>query len=679
VTFDVFARRCGLAEAASREVAALDADAREVLVAFAAGVNAVLALDGPLPPDLALAGVTPDPWAPADCAAVFLVRHVVFANWQKKLWRGRLAAAIGADAVARLEAADPRAVPLIVPPPEVFRASLADVHELDAVLAAMAELAEPAAGSNAWALHGSRTASGLPLVAGDPHRALEVPGVYAQVHLACAEFDAIGLSFVGVPGIPHFGHTERVAWCVTNANGDYQDLYVEDLGADAVPARRVQVNVRDGAPVEIECFETERGPVIFGDPARGSAVVLRSTALVEPSTGLSVLAPMLAARDVDELDEVMRSWVDPVNSLVSADVDGNVSYRTVGRIPVRDPANAWGPVPGGAGEHDWRGMVPYDDLPRLRNPDDGLIITANQRIVGGDYPHFLGLDYARPDRAQRLHTRLAPLHDATVADMTAVHRDRYSLAADVWVPRLLEVVPTDSWEQVGINALAAWDRCMDPDAVGAAVYVVTRDATCRLLAHHPELAGVRVPLVDEPPGTFQPLELRLWALSTGLLAADDTTLLVDGQSWDSVLADALADAIGVLRTSLGDDPTDWQWGALHHAAPRHPLAVLHPEWHDRLDPPSVVVGGEWDTVMCAAHPAGHGFGVTSTSVARYVFDLADWDASAWIVPLGASGDATTPYFADQQQTWAAGELVPMRYSWAGIEATATATTVLRPA
>ncbi|MCJ7672991.1 MAG: penicillin acylase family protein, partial [Acidimicrobiia bacterium] len=514
VSFDVFARRCGIAEAASREVAALDAGAREVLVAFSAGVNAYLALGAPLPPDLALVGVTPDPWDAADCAAVFLVRHVVFANWQKKLWRGRLAAAIGADAVARLEGIDARAVPLIVPPPESIVPAAVDPHELDAVLTAMAELAEPAAGSNAWALHGSRTASGLPLVAGDPHRALEVPGVYAQVHLACPEFDAIGLSFVGVPGVPHFGHTGRVAWCVTNANGDYQDLYIEDLGADEVPARRVQVAVRGSAPVEIECFETEHGPVVFGDPARGPVVALRSTALVEPSSGLSVLLPMLTAPDVDALDEVMRAWVDPVNNLVTADIDGNIAYRTVGRIPVRHAANAWGPVPVATGEYDWRGVVAYDDLPRRRNPPEGLVVTANQRIVGDDYPHFLGLDYARPDRAQRLHARLAPLHDATVADMAAVHRDRYSLAADVWVPRLLALVVTDAWEQAGIDALGAWDRCMDPDSVGAAVYVVTRDATCRLLAHHPALANVRAPLVDEPPGTFQPLELRLWALST---------------------------------------------------------------------------------------------------------------------------------------------------------------------
>jgi penicillin amidase len=135
----------------------------------------------------------------------------------------------------------------------------------------------------------------------------------------------------------------------------------------------------------------------------------------------------------------------------------------------------------------------------------------------------------------------------------------------------------------------------------------------------------------------------------------------------------------VLRTRLGDDVDAWQWGALHLAAPRHPLSTLGAQHAARLDPPAAAMGGEWDTVMCAAHPAGHDFGVTSTSVARYVFDAADWDRSAWIVPLGASGDADSPHYADQQGRWAEGDLVPMRYSWPAIESAATSSVRLRPA
>lgn len=665
-SFDVFVRRCGLALAARREYDALDPAAREVLDAFAAGVNAFLAFRRPLPPDLARVDLHPTRWEPWDCCAVFLVRHVVFANWQKKLWRGRAAATLGAEAVARLSCPDAFPVPLIVPPDELFRAAATDPDALSDVLTAMAAVAEPNAGSNSWALSGARTASGAPLVAGDPHRFVEVPGVYAQGHLTCPDFDAAGLSFVGVPGFPHFGRTDHVAWCVTNANGDYQDLFVERFEQDATPARREIIEVRGSEAISIECYETPRGPVVFGDPSTGIAISMRSTALVEPSPGLSVVRPMLLARTVDELDDVMRSWVDPVNNFVSADVDGAISYRTIGTIPIRALANAWGPVPGWTGEHDWHGTLAYDDLPRVKDPDGGVLVTANQRIVDADYPHFLGLDYARPDRAIRIRARLDELESATVDDMAAVHRDRQSLAAGVWVEHLLTLTGADEWERDALDRLRAWDRTMDADSVAATVYVVTRDAVGKWVTHQASLAPLRAPLVDEPSGTFQPLELRVWAMLTALLAADDRTLLPGGSTWSDALAAGLTDAVALLRTSLGDDADAWHWGSLHVSAPTHPLSASHPEWGGELDPPAVPVGGEWDTVFSTAHPAGFGFWVTSASVARYVFDLADRSNDRWIVPLGASGDATSEHFADQQVRWAAGELVAIR-SWAELE------------
>ena len=678
VGFDVFARRAGLTDAARREYDALDAASRAVLDAYAAGVNAARSLDGPPPPDLALAGITPEPWSPWDCCAVFLVRHVGFASWQQKLWRGRLTATIGAAATARVERGPDDAVPLIVPPDTSGPPASVDDAGLDDVLAAMAAAAEPAGGSNSWALAGARTRSGRPLVAGDPHRLVEVPNVYYQCHLACPEFDAIGLSFVGVPGFPHFGHTARVAWCVTNANGDYQDLYVDRLDATA-PTREEVVAVRGDEPVTVACHETAHGPVLFGDPSTGVAVALRATALARPSRGLSVLLPMLCAATVDELDTVMAAWVDPVNNLVSADVDGHLRYRTVGEIPVRSRATAWGPVPGWTGAHDWTGRVPYDELPTVRDPAGGCLVTANQEIVGPDYPHYLGVDYSRPDRARRIHARLDGLDTATVADMAAIHQDRRSLAADPWVDALTRLAGADEIERAAIDRLRAWDRVMDVASVGATIYLVTRDRVGRRVARQPRFEPLQRPYPGEPLGTFVPLELRLWPRLPALLAADDRTLLPDGATWPAVLAAALTDAVTLLRDELGDDADAWRWGALHHCRPVHPLTLAEPAWAERLNPPTVEMGGEWDTVWAAAHPAGYGFGVTSASVARYVFDLAAWDRSAWVVPLGASGDATSPHFADQQAAWAAGELVPMRYGRDGIEAHAESTTTLHPA
>ena len=187
---------------------------------------------------------------------------------------------------------------------------------------------------------------------------------------------------------------------------------------------------------------------------------------------------------------------------------------------------------------------------------------------------------------------------------------------------------------------------------------------------------MRQPFVDEPTSTFAGAASRIWPVVSALLSRDDHTLLLEGESWADVLADALADAIAILRTTLGDDSAAWRWGALHQNAPKHPLSAAHPEWAGQLDPEPVELPGEWDTVFASSHAVGTSYAVTGGSVARYVFDLADWDASGWIVPLGAHGDAASPHFADQRVAWARGDLIPMRYDWSAIETTATTSTTL---
>jgi penicillin G amidase len=692
VPFDVFARRCDLRGVARREFEALDDETRRVLEAFADGVNAYRALGAPLPLDLELAGITPDPWEPWDSCAVFLVRHIVMGSWQKKLWRGRLIVALGPELVARLEGADPATTPLIVPPGAPWHHPETRPDELTEVALASRAAVDAAQGSNGWALSGAHTASGSPFLAGDPHRTVEAPGVYYQCHLVSPEFDAAGLAFVGVPGIPHFGQTGRTAWCVTNANADYQDLYVErfrsgdrleyDAGNEWIEAaqRLETVLVHDAEPVVVECVETRHGPIVFGEPASGHAIALRAPSLCTTSRGLSVVLPMLRARTVAELDAVMEHWVDPVNNFVSADVDGNIAYRTVGEVPVRSAANTWGPVPGWDDAHEWTGMIPYAELPTLRNPDTGRIVTANQRIVGDDYPHDLGMDVAPPFRAARILARLEvlPTGLATVSDMAAVQRDRRSVAADAWIDRLVRLDGVDEWERAALELVREWDRNVDTDSAGAAVYMVIRDAVGHLVVHDARLDTLRDPFDGEPRSTFRSLEGRLWPLLNSLLANDDTALLPDGRSWDDVLAAALTDGVGVLRTTLGDDIEEWRWGALHVLALEHPLSGIHPEWEGRLDPPAVEVGGEFDTVRMAAHAAGAGFGVTASSVARYVFDLGDRSQSAWVVPLGVAGDPTDIHFYDQQAPWVAGELLPIRTDWPTLLDTAETIIHLQP-
>jgi penicillin amidase len=630
--------------------------------------------------------------------AVFKIRHLDIGPWRTKLWRARLVRHLGPEQAARLtRQAQPHPL-LIVPPGAEYRGARLDgLEHLERHASAMALVPDGSQGSNNWAVGGGRTASGKPLVAGDPHRALDVPGVYYQNHLACPEWDAIGLSFPGVPGLSHFGHNARVAWCVTHGMADYQDLYIERFDSGdprryefrgewrEADVRQETIRVRGAAAVEIEVVATHHGPVVIGEPRHGHALACAYTSLAPGNSTFDAFVPMLRARSADELDRAMRPWVEPVNNLVFADVDGHIAYRARGRVPVRSMANAWLPVPGWTGEHEWGEPIAFEDMPAFCDPDAGFIATANGPIAGADYPHYLGTDYAADFRTRRLVDRIDPLDRATAADMAAIHADRVSLPARDLLGLLarlgLAQVPgphrADPHWHAALSRLFAWDRVMDRDEVAPAIYAALRDRLARDL-----VTPILGPLAAEAFGAvLSGGTLHMVRFKAGLaemIASDDRRLLPPGTDWPTALARALAGAVSDLRAALGDDMDGWRWGRLHVTRPQHPLVPGFPDLATRLDPPSVAVGGDTDTVNASGYLPGAGYQVTLTSVARYVFDLGDWEQSAWIVPLGASGHPASPHWADQVTDWAEGRLRPMRYDWTRIRAGSESRQALLP-
>ena len=691
---DVQMRRFRLRASARADYACVNAETRTMLDAYALGVNAFVRTAtsaGTLPVEFQILGLAPEPWEPWDSLAVFKVRHVLMGTWQTKAWRARLLRHLGPARTAALCPGTQPSPMLIVPPGVAYEGpALAGLDALTAGEAALAHLPEWEQGSNNWALAGSRTASGRPLVAGDPHRPLDVPNVYYQNHLACPEFDAIGLSFPGVPGFSHFGHNRAVAWCVTHTAADYQDLYVERFDRrdprryefrgewrEALTFREV-IRVRGAEPAAVEVTVTHHGPVVLGDPASGYALAWRYTATAEPNRTAEAFLPMLRAGSADELEAAMRPWVDPVNNLVFADVDGHIGYRTRGQVPVRAMANAWLPVPGWDGAYEWRGVIPFEEMPAVRDPEGGLVVTANSRVAGADYPHYLGMDFAPDFRTRRLFERLRGCDQATVADMAAVHADRVSIPAREFVEILRGVSPRDPDAREARERLLGWTGEMDPDSVAATIYAVFRERLMRDL-----MTPILGPLAAEafagaPRGAVAHVS-RLRARLTEWIRRDDRRLLPPGTDWPAVLEQVLADAVGELRERLGPDPAAWRWARLHRTQPRHPLSVSHPELADLLDPPPVPMGGDGDTVQQAGFISGAGYAVTGLSVARYVFDLGEWDRSAWIVPLGASGHPGSPHYADQAAAWAETRLLPMRYDWTRIRREAETHQTLDPA
>jgi penicillin amidase len=378
------------------------------------------------------------------------------------------------------------------------------------------------------------------------------------------------------------------------------------------------------------------------------------------------------------LEAAVRPWVDPVQNLVFADnrgPAGTIGYRTRGHVPVRARANAWLPVPGWDGSHEWEGAVPFEAMPALRDPAEGLVVTANSQIIGAEYPHHLGLDYGADFRTRRLWERLSPLRRATTADMAAIHADRLSVAARELLVQLHHVAgglrraaAVDPAAEEALERLLAWDAEMNADGVTPTIYAAFRERLLREL-----MAPILGPLTAEafagaPRGAVGHMA-RLRSRLADWIRRDDRTLLPPDTDWPAMLARALAGAVAELaRLAPGED--ERRWGRLHVTHPRHPLSAAYPDWADALDPPSVSMGGDADTVQQAGFYGGAGYGVTGLSVARYVFDLGDWDRSGWIVPLGVSGHPGSPHYTDQLPTWSATRLIPMRYDWTRIRADA---------
>jgi penicillin amidase len=648
-------RRIGLPDAARRAFEGLGAPARAMLTAYAEGVNAVFGagIEGAFP-----AGLLPAPaelWEPWHSCAVYLGRHLWMGSLSHKLFRTALLPDMDADTVWRLR---PSAQDeLAVLPPGVIYRSVADGPPADwgARLAGwlqgvrpgveMDTAVDPSGGSNNWAVSGTRTASGKPLLAGDPHRPLETPSPYWQNHVSCDEFDAIGLSFPGVPGFPHFGHTESVAWCITHGMADDQDLFIEALQELAV--RTEAVGVRDADAVEIKIYESPRGGVIASDEGVGVGLAFRWTGTAEPDPTMDCLLPMLTVGTADALDGVMRGWVVPVDNMLMADTAGRIRYRLRGRLTRRDRANGWSAVPGWDEAYQWDGWVPFDEMPNAADPDEGFLVSANNRPLAAEEP-YVTYDFAGDARAERI---LALLRDGVRgpagaepllnrAAMERIHADVVSGPARDFLSSLDGVVCTERPELLDI--LRAWDGTMAADSVAATIYTATRR---EILAAIPIATDFGA--LDHPSFPAQ-RDSALWlsfAAMVTLVGDKDYPLFPD---WSGSVSAALDRAAVRLSETLGPDISTWTWGNQHRA-------VFTPVIPGSEPTPSRPLPGDNETVRAAGLRGMTGTQVSTGSVARYCFDLADWENSGWVVP-------------EQTDEWYDVRLVPMHYAWSEIEA-----------
>jgi penicillin G amidase len=607
VAWDTWARQARVGDTARRAFAALTEESRAFVTAFVDGLNAGLHSDAP---ELRRLDLVPAAWEPWTPLAVFHAQHLLFASLPSKLWHHRARAVLGPD---------------------------------EALLSR-----DPAysAGSNAWAVGGARTASGLPLIGGDPHRVIESPGVYAQVRLACEDpadaFDVAGFTFPGVPGVQHFAQAGSVAWAITNAVADYQDVFEESLD-DVVDGHEETFAVRGADPVTVEVLATERGPLFEVDRARGRGLSLRNASTVLGDLGFDALLPLLRARTVDDVDRALDAWVEPVNNVVIADTEGTVRFRNAGRVPLRPEANRQGVVSGRDQATAWTGWV---ELPRHDVPADGQVVTANERR--GSESDLLGTEFAPAHRADRIQELLLGREGLTADDFAAIHGDAAATTARPMLALLRELEPSPAGEEVH-RTILGWDGVMTADSRGAAAFAAWRTALTRRLCAETVLA----PLADD--SVHGPLFAPYLELAGHVGLALEPLVLADapfGLDVRRLATAALDDAAGHPGT----------WGETHVLGPTHAFDLADAD----LDPPplpATPVSGDIDTVRCTGWLPAITDECYRGSVGRYVWDLADRSRSGWVVPMGASGDPRSPHHLDQLEAWAEARLVPIELDW----------------
>ncbi|WP_281965742.1 penicillin acylase family protein [Serinicoccus marinus] len=588
------------------------------------------------------------------------------------------------------------------------------------VLAAVPELLGEGEGigSNSWVVSGEHTESGMPLLANDPHLAITQPGIWMQSGLHCREvdeacpFDVTGFTFAGFPGVV-IGHNQSIAWGFTNLDPDVTDFYLEDTAGDTVlredehvpmDVRTETIRVAGGDDVELEVRETSHGPIVSdvlaetgvmgaNGPIDGVAtsrdfeVALRWTGL-EPSRTAEAVFALNAATDWEGFRGAAELFAVPSQNLLYADTEGNIGYQAPGLVPVRRAAThgtppGYFPAPGWDEQYAWSGWVDFADLPSAYNPEDGLVVAANQAVVRGSTP-FLTSEYDKGYRSTRilelLQERLeqGPL---TTADMNDIQLDDTSTFALEVVPYLTSIDLDGRFYTEAQGLLRDWDGTApaEGEQTAAAAYFYAVYDNLLEAVFDDEL----------PPDLGATGNSRSMQVMAELMATPESVWWDDQrtpgvvESRDEVLRTALVDARLDLTRTVSKNPDDWSWGELHRADLRH--QVLGEEGvpglvQQMVNRGPLPVSGSSSMVNAMNWDAStDSFDVTSAPSMRMVVDLGDLDASTWVNQTGTSGHPFHSNYDDQTQAWVEGGTYPWAFTRASVVEAGTDTLTLLPA
>lgn len=674
-------RTFGFAQVAEAEAAQASPQTRARLEAFASGVNAYIAsLDAKsLPAEFKLLGYKPRPWTPADSVVVSKILYeTLSSSWRLDVMREALSdlpaakrawllaetspldvLVVGKDSKsASIRSLSPKPSQLNSLESSALLTALARDQEIESrSLARVGLYAEALAASNNWVVSGKHTVSGKPLLANDPHLAASAPSIWYMVHLTAPGVRVSGVTLAGIPGVI-IGHNDHIAWGLTNVGADVQDVYVEKFdptnphryqtptGWRDAEIRHEEIKVRKGPTdastdvVPLDVVVTRHGPIVL--ERNGRSYSLHWTALDPRINNPDPLYALDRARNWNEFTGALKGIAGPMQNGIYADIEGHIGYYAAAAVPIRKSGDGSVPYDGSTDDGEWSSYIPFDKLPHLYDPPTGIIVTANQRIVGTDYPYHLTHAWAQPYRARRILDLLNEKPKLTADDFRAIQGDVYSIAGVAFTRAVAKTLkgklttPDDEKLSQAVTDFEAWDGKL------------TVDSRVAPLASEMRIA-FRTKIINSAIGEER---ARTFGWSTFDSTLDRIVteqpsdwLPKEFQGYDGLLKACFTEARQALTKRFGADETQWTWGNRNKVTFPHPLANV-PFIGMQFAIAPFPQGG-------TPFLLGATVNVGSAVSMRLIADPGDWDKSQHGIALGESGISINPHWSDQLADWRA--------------------------
>jgi len=624
---DQYLRTWGFYEAAEKSWPSLSPQAQSVVMAYTQGVNAFIA-QGHFPLQFSLLGFKPKPWTVVDTLAwQKLMAWDLQDVWKNKLKNYIVEKKLGASKIPEIFPPYPEKAPTILSDEDLKQSGL---WGQSSVMPAEIFSNSPGIGSNNWVVSGKLTESGKPLLANDPHLGLQSPALWYLAELKGPHLHVIGATMPGVPAVV-IGHNDRIAWGVTNVNPDTQDLYILSHHAK-ISVKEEVIKIKNHPDVVFEVRRSEAGPIISPVSEAGEIgpnVALKWTALQAGDTTVQSMIEINYAANWHEFVDALKTFIVPSQNFVYADTDGNIGYYLPGRIPIRHWDSSM-PVPYDA-NHQWAGFIPFEKLPHVYNPPEGLIVTANNKTASSHYPYAINFRWSVPAfRAERIIKLLKENVPLNAEKFEHIQYDTHSSLWAFFSKDFLNTKPLDHESQMALDELNKWDGNADRQSIGETVFAYW----------YREL------------GNLTPTYIR------GIMRFPEPYYIKhEIEETPDILSKSLSAAMKTLIKEKGENPQNWMWGKVHYAVFRELGLGVVPGigayWNRDISTPGDLYTINVGTYNFKTFEQEDGAGF------REIIDFNNLNDSLYVQTLGQSNDPFAQNYQDQMELWRDGKYLSM--------------------